>query len=145
MKANELMIGDWVHMEAHRGFEAQNIRVESIPDASSDGHFGHIGAYPVSEDMDFRDIEDTHLSPIELRQGILEKYDMYYRPNENRYVYENPKGFRERIAVLHVASNIWEAEIRGRLGQVHISIGYVHQLQHALRLCGIDKEIIILN
>lgn len=125
MKANELMIGDWVYMKSHKGFESQNIKVETIPDASSDVHYGHIGAYPISEDMDFRDIEDSHLEPIPLTPEILEK---------NGFVLFD--------------SNWWYGDLRisisyslvcGKL----LHFKYVHELQHVLRLCGFNKEIIL--
>lgn len=159
MKASELMIGDWVHVEAHRGFNAQNVKVETIPDNDSDNeywhHYGHIGAWLEGGDNDFRDVEARHLQPIPLTAEILEKngfkkiqiygekqddifqcYDSeiiievgIYDPNFIliHYRYETPDGIhsRELSSIVKVDG--------GKL--------YLHELQHALRLCGIEKEI----
>jgi hypothetical protein len=38
----------------------------------------------------------------------------------------------------------WLPPYNGGMNDIHLcSANYVHQLQHALRLCGIDKEIIV--
>ena len=115
------MVGDWVYMKAHRGFDSQYIKVETIPDSSSDTHYGHIGAYPISEDMDFRDIEDSHLEPIPLTPEILEK-NGFSRNGLDIALFDR-KGGDDFVG----AANLQ----------------FVHELQHALRLCGIKKEIVL--
>ena len=145
MRANELMIGDWVHMKAHRGFEAQDIKVETIPDASSDTHYGHIGAFPTSEDMDFRDIEDTFLEPIQLTIEILEK-NGFSKFIAGQYLCANKEEdwFVLVMPGLHTAPNSkhrFLASCKHIYTDAKIAINYVHELQHALRLCGINKEI----
>ena len=125
ISTKDLMIGNWVYMEAHRGYEAQYIQVETIPDASSKDHYGHIGAFPVGGDNDFRDIEDRHLFPIPLTAAILEKNfptagELAWWPVEDG---------------LHCESrNTDDIMVSG-------VFRFVHQLQHALRLCGIEHEI----
>ena len=162
MKANELMVGDWVYMKAHRGFDAQYIKVESIPDSSSDTHYGHIGAYPISEDMDFRDIEDSHLKPIPLTPEILEKNGFVMDKEEKThgitYHILIPTGYeansytiqitlyKEPICGVSVLLKIWGwiPPYDGGINDIHLcGAKYVHELQHALRLCGIDKEIVL--
>ena len=130
MKANELMIGDWVYMKSHRGFESQNIKVETIPDASSDNHYGHIGAYPISEDMDFRDIEDSHLEPIPLTEEILKKNGMR-------------NGYEAYYVSYSQNDKSWYFVYDSDSCSLNVLISNVHELQHVLRLCGINKEIVL--
>ena len=132
MKAKELMVGDWVYMKAHRGFDSQYIKVETIPDSSSDTHYGHIGAYPISDDMDFRDIEDSHLEPIPITQEILEKNGF-----EDMGFYSECKVGDWRV--LCDTKNV--AILHREHCNIDTPVEYVHELQHALRLCGIEKEI----
>ena len=133
IKTNELMTGDWVYMEANRGYEAQYIQVETIPDASAEDHYGHIGAFPVGGDNDFRDIEDKHLFPIPLTPEILEKNGWDW----NGEIWINTD-------ILFAIENGYDREIRywwHMFNSPIVRINYVHELQHALRLCEIKKEI----
>ncbi len=149
MKTNELMVGDWVYMKAHRGFDSQYIKVESIPDPSSDTHYGHIGSYPISDDMDFRDIEDSHLEPIPITLEILEKNGFRHEANGNYVCYVGKAKiavqFRDKVAI-QVSNEFRGKDNNGRADLVSFlrdwsDVLYVHYLQHILRLCGIDKTI----
>ena len=150
MKANELMIGDWVHVEAHRGFNAQNVKVETIPDNDGDykygHHYGHIGTWLDGGDNDFRDVEAKHLQPIPLTPEILEK-------NGFRVVFEGEFHvcYFQDIGRFHVEIKVDKVGIFQKLSiwdgfgnkVTIIECRFVHQLQHALRLCGINHEIIL--
>lgn len=155
LRSEELMAGDWVYMKAHRGFDSQYIKVESIPDPSSDAHYGHIGAYPISEDMDFRDIEDSHLEPIPITPEILEK-NGFKKLDDGiwpRYVFiadiqKWPQTIIEFTfygegVLVETLFKCWtKPECGDGENSIHIcDLKYVHQMQHALRLCGIDKTI----
>lgn len=136
------MIGDWVYMEAHKGYEAQYIQVETILDANSKDHHGHIGAFPVGGDNDFRDIEDRHLFPIPLTPEILEKSGFGFIKSDNTesvwngwWIYE---GLELATACLDREGN-WPCFIN--IYDSNIKCEYVHQLQHALHLCKIKHEI----
>lgn len=152
MKAHELMIGDWVHVEVHRGFNAQNVKVETIPDNDGDNeyghHYGHIGAWLEGGDNDFRDVETRHLQPIPLTGEILAKNGLKerswyweYRDNYCRVkVYIAPK--------IEIEGELFDEppillQVDGATFNLSIIIEYVHELQHALKLCGIEKEITI--
>lgn len=151
LRAEELMVGDWVYMKAHRGFDSQYIKVESIPDPSSDTLYGHIGAYPISEDMDFRDIEDSHLEPIPITQEILEKNgftnygESWFIPHDDKNKRESVMvGFHMYCTVINITkgNNAYYKEVpckyRCCAENRHV---YIHELQHCLKLCGIDKTI----
>lgn len=106
MKANELMIGDWVKFiqSDGQGFYAQ---VEALND---DGTFAESGFFA-----------DNMVRPIPLTAEILEKNGYNYNVGSGGLFQINIKGLN-----CHISFNI---------------IHYVHELQHALRLCGIEKEI----
>jgi hypothetical protein len=89
------------------------------------------------------------IKPIPLTAEILEKNDFKLR---NRYIWERKDNYC--CVKLNIAPKIEiEGEILGEppiLLQIdgatfslNIIVEYVHELQNALRLCGIEKEIII--
>lgn len=123
MKANELMIGDWV---LDGNIYAQ---VTSI---TCDGN-----------------IETTHnehsnielVKPIPLTPEILEKNGFVLEEGEEGMygVVVAPYYSRDDVPFEVFCDGepfaIWFKD--------PINIKYVHQLQHALRLCGIEKEIVL--
>ena len=151
IKTNELMTGDWVYMEANRGYEAQYIQVETIPDASAEDHYGHIGAFPVGGDNDFRDIEDKHLFPIPLTAEILEKNGWKHEFDKTEYMVKYELAQKGKDCWMMWAIKEHNLDIQKqdeklnmynlKVQRVCIPCDYVHQLQHALRLCEIEKEI----
>jgi len=129
MKANELMVGDWVYS----AFTEHPCKVEGIEWIESGYAF-----VKVSGVDGYKCIES--LSPIPLTQEILEK---------NRFVnVENTQtstimySFRDslfRIEVYdfnHITIDSYYTD-----SSCDIFISSIHELQHALRLCGIEKEI----
>ena len=128
MKANELMIGDWVN------YRGTFIKVTSLYDKGGSNEIG------------WGKIESTWVNgrciePIPLTREILEKNgfirDMFY----GEWQFDlDPFPF----SVVQRKNNSWYLG-REEHGIAHnreiIDISYVHELQHALRLCGIEKEI----
>lgn len=74
-------------------------------------------------------IDPCHIEPIPLTEEILVKYGFKHsmphndwtNTNCNFYLYEGGNGYR--------------------ISNTDIKLDYVHQLQHLLRMCGIEKEI----
>ena len=123
MKASELMIGDWVFT---RG---QIEQVTSIYDG-----------YICTEH--YEDSHDYYFDPIPITPEILEK---------NGFV-QNPRSKSRRSHQI-CTDSVYISWWRGRLNilfkpfighstnHVNVDGKYVHELQHALRICGIEKEI----
>lgn len=122
MKASDLMIGDWVYyIHTEDGIapykEVVCIKAEDLCcDAC---------------------IIETHYEPIPLTAEILEKngftrFGTDYILKQRHFGLENPS------IPSNYLDNYW---LRVSIKAVHIE--YVHQLQHALRICGIEKEITI--
>ena len=115
MEANELMIGDWVRIHS-----------DICPERVSILKFG----------------VDVNCEPIPLTAEILEK-----------------NGFKEKgvfycldtfdyygLYICEITESIWRVQFYNHECSAFdsiICVGYVHELQHALRLCGIDKEIVL--
>ena len=113
MKKEELMVNDWV-------FNTHNQQPEQVCE--------------IRERMvmlAYNDLYDyDEFKPIPLTEEILQKH--FPDPDEITWfpLDEKPGYF-----------NIyWEHPTFGE-GELRLNIRYVHELQHCLRLCGINKEI----
>lgn len=116
MKANELMVGDWVFL-----FDETPVKVDCIGNAEV-----YLTEPKGQHELDWN-VTYEHIKPIPLTPEILEK-----------------NGFRD----IDKGENCDGFDIYWRNGNDGYSINmqdlhlhYVHELQHALRLCGISKEI----
>lgn len=116
MKANELMIGDWVKCGRR-----------------------YMKVTQLAEDMDCDDIE-----PIPLTPDILEKNGFENIGDDTYQLEEKPcwfwvDFFNHQYGCEYDTSTHEYEDDEHRLKLY--GIPSVHQLQHALRLCGIDKTI----
>lgn len=123
MEAKELMIDDWVYNTHNR----QNEQVAEI------------GSVLVT--LAYNDLyEYDEIEPIPLTAEILEQ-NGFYRERNIGYVYEGGE--------YEVIVDLWNNSYRilhNRDVMMNIqcfSNVFVHELQHALRHCDVDKEITI--
>lgn len=130
MNARELMIGDWVRIKDLKDPIRRLVCV--------DEYLGKV---------DFLDGEElivtsiNNVLPIQLTGEILEKNgfkkdernENYYK--WNWYILEDNASYDMETGIVRIfkASNLTFCH----------PIGYVHELQNALRLCEVDKEITI--
>ena len=125
MKVKELMIGDWFH----NNYTNENYQVwpTFLSQATNSGR---------RLDATF---EDMNITPIPITSYILEKNGFEYKEKEiGLYgVITAPHYVRDDVPFEVFCDGepfaIWFRD--------PVNIKYVHQLQHALRLCGIEKEI----
>ena len=131
MKAEELMIGDWV-MNTH------NQKPEHV--------------YEIRERMvmlDYNDLYDyNEIEPIPITPEILEKNGFAHCEPQGYNLYVKDKNGAGLYNILWQGESYnYDLEIAAYtypFGEFNKrNIKYVHQLQHALRLCGIEKEIIL--
>lgn len=115
MKANELMIGDWV---LAYGKKTQIVWVGNI-------HKMAVRGFPY-------EFMDREIEPIPITQEILEK---------NGFVVESRDCYGQPLQYCELVDGLW-IDITGE-NYFEGKLECIHQLQHALRLCGIEKEIIL--
>jgi len=128
MKANELMLGDWVYGLYPDGSRYKPpFRISAVDTYPSNRspRIVTAGGYGFQE-------ED--LAPIPLTPEILEKNG--FVNNDLPFI----NGWEQYGLFLYPAGEGY----RINCGQnVSMVIDTVHQLQHALKLCGIEKEIVL--
>ncbi len=154
MEVKELMVGDLISMNGVVR------RVTSVHEKESDKGVDLITT--IIPGFTFPDTNlsflPSHAQPIPLTREILEKNGFTYSQSESNslcraFVYTD-KFHHEWVEVV-----LYDMPISGcrclvkidtdsrtcnGVNKVHnCDMDYVHQLQHALRLCGIEKEIII--
>lgn len=122
MKTNELMVGDWCYIK--------NYPIKALPQKVQPEHF-------VRSLIEFE--------PIPLTGEILEKngfekcedcaWSLFVHKEEGKpalyQIYWSINGF-----YLEISSYTSQSGDFSRIG-----IQFIHELQHALKLCGIDKTI----
>ena len=135
MDSKSLMIGDWVYNTFNQQAEqVVEIRQDQVILAYNDGN-------------DYDEIE-----PIPLTAEILEKNGWKLMPNPYKLEYSWSTGAIEEYADIHICvgkdhSNVWRWDFP--ILNIHLYRGdieltkfrYVHEMQHALKLCGINKTI----
>lgn len=117
MKVEELMISDWI-------FDGDN--VAQVTSITCDG----IIETTFNETSN---IEVIH--PIPLTPEILKKNGFKYRHSWGEWVHYNPSPL--------IDFTLLTGEEGFYLDLPNAKIEYVHELQHALRLCNIEKEIVL--
>lgn len=120
MEAKELMQFDWVCLED----DSTPRRVDFI-------RTGEVGLYWN------KIVTPPYIKPIPLTQEILEKNE-FKKDKYDQMVLNEELGASEIHIVLQDGNDCYWWTVNGELVA---KIRYVHQLQHALRLCGIKKEI----
>ena len=130
MKAEELMIGDWVlcDINAQSEYEFDNVNYQPFQ-------------IKTGEDIDYaceRNMmctDDVYI-PIPITSEILEKNGFKKSDDDDFYMWEN---YNERI--------VWFEDGYTNVTSIKCDCIYdkkllnVHELQHALKLCGINNEI----
>ncbi len=127
MKATELMVGDYV---IRKNVPKEILIVDAI-ESIRDIVYLDLDGLGITEKLE-------NIEPIPLTQKILERNEFYYESNVGQ-VWNDGE--------CEVIVDLYDVEIRviknrkEILSLEYFDKIYVHELQHALRLCGIDKEI----
>lgn len=148
MKANELMIGDWVYAIDDNG-EKHPCRVNDLKyDYINKCDDFCVDFYGTKYNPEWPDVT-FNVEPIPLTSEILEKNGFHYTNNHtlkgaDTYIFRlEQHGFDFTITIKlndYFALDSYDDRVY-RLAQIETGRWCVHHLQHALRLCGIDKEI----
>lgn len=130
MKANELMIGDYV---IRKNVQKEILIIDTI-DSIRDIVYLDLDGLGITEKLE-------NIEPIPLTAEILEKngfikhadYCWLISENNGRRLIEYRTDYLDGLLRISYAEEPFS--------KLMIKVKYVHELQHALRLCGINKEI----
>ena len=136
MKAQDLMIGDWV-------IHHNNGCIDAMNDTASYDENIQIQ----QDDFDLDECFFGRLSPIPLTPDILEKNGFKpfkVKDTDSTEVIGKWWGMSGSVMVKQYSlTHIGKVfSVKGNYSRIG-NIRYVHELQHALRLCGIEKEIVL--
>jgi len=153
MKSEELMIGDWVAITEPDDFHGYIGKV-AITNAETNYIMVHIS------NMHLHDVFVEDLQPIELTEEILKKNGFENIPyagidcnkvwllHEISYYGKSfPLHTNDIMLRYNILNHCWS--IFFNIGGVHsdfrtvTTIFYVHELQHLLKICKIEKEIVL--
>ena len=129
MKANELMLGYLVLYE----YNGEKIRARVV-----EVYRSSVLVESVSKEYEPIEIEEDKLFPVLLTPEILEKNGF-----RKLVTYGTEKWLRDNVRLnFYDSGETWRfcADTNRNENSV-IYIRFVHELQHALRICGIEKEI----
>jgi len=146
MKAKELMIGDWVQISEFCKYHGAIGRIKTlIEHKDNENAYFKVFLQNNTIHIGIEDICSDDIRPIPLTPEILEKNgfekalqlsntepsDIDEEGNKHYSYNKTFWGWWQPDNILSIPAN----------GLGWLNIKYVHQLQHALRLCGIEKEI----
>lgn len=134
MKANELMIGDWVHVDGVQVDDDGKNPVYQLLARRVEGLRKGV------VEIDHYEFPPCLCMPISLTREILELnnfqkdpdyIDTYWRPDCRKFCFVKE-------------NDDWYFAFRYKGGHICIAeCNYVHELQHDLKRCGIEKEIVL--
>lgn len=135
MKASELMVGDWVYAIDDNG-EKHPCRANSLEyDYTNKRGDFCVDFYGTGYEAEWPDIT-FNVEPIPITPEILEKNGFERDFEDGSLIWVDEQDVTEIVWVGTILT------IHGENGHLELdTCMYVHELQHALRLCGIDKEI----
>ena len=132
MKATELMVGDWVVYNGDVDY-INPIKIEGMDIATG---------MCITTDRD--DVGFDGIWPIPLTAEILEKNGFECKEIiQPHWISEDGRILLKNDELFINSNNEWSVHVDNEDMQTigYFELTYVHELQHALRLCRIDKEI----
>ena len=127
MKANELMIGDWVDFYHPYEPEKKIVTRHRVTECYE------CGLVAISNHQN--PVHADHIEPIPLTAEILKKNGFTNENSDDEY--------GDEMEIELILDQWYIENEEGTTYSFGKLIRYVHELQHALKLCGIDKQITI--
>lgn len=146
MKANELMVGDWVYST----FYDKPCKVIGIERYESD--YANVKVTNVAGTKDINSLYFIPLTPEILKKNGFKKVQIHGEKQDDIFQCFDGEIIIEvgiydpNFILIHYRYETPDGINSGELSSIVKADGgkfYLHELQHALRLCGIEKEIII--
>jgi hypothetical protein len=135
MKANELMVDDWV---LWKGKPVQVASVSGVKYSFGqiDVTLAHCNDKKILETHDIKSIQPIPLTPEILEKNGFTKGGMFAKT-----YYLAVEDFEISVYFAHVNTQLIIEKRNGKEIINLLNVEYLHILQHALKLCGIDKSI----
>ena len=133
MKSKDLMIGDWVFLIK------ENIIAEIVGIKCDARYLADEAVVTIMHNGKWYDVDLNHLLPIPLTTGILQNNGFEKHYDDDIIIYSDANGIEVEMGINYKLSEDGYFYLRGILHKLY----YVHELQHALRLCDIKKEIML--
>lgn len=149
MKANELMIGDWVcQKESGLTLKVSRINPPYIEAEGEEGQFHEDTLRPLRATGDILTANGFEFTEADKLFNVRRSMCHLSRMNgEYKYVNKTRKGYLIDCTIVGYSDLHKQWQIVQMFGKdMSIDAGNVnsfHELQHAIRLCGINKEIIL--
>ena len=146
MKTNKLMIADWVLYEG----EPYQIRKLGIYGVDRDGE-----DYPavcvgkptgIGLVVERNEIEPIPLTPEILEKNEFKKFPFFHIDEQHQWSWWENTLISVTLWCRELNDDTKDGmmlKIEAPTSTLCIKVNYVHELQHALRLCGIEKEIVL--
>jgi hypothetical protein len=142
MKKEDLMIGDWVNIQTERDDEPMYSQVEQLWECEIDADF----------QTDYENVHPIPLTPEILEKNGFTKYDVGHKvsgwsimDDDNLYS-AIPFTLTDDDFDTELGDYKWGPVEDDREESFVREVGrikYVHELQHILKLCKIEKEIVL--
>lgn len=145
MKTDELMVGDWVackELFTSHGLQRPRI-LGQITQIKEDNRveFAYRDRW---QNRVYIGLKTDEVEPIPLTAEILEKNGFEHNPHKESHFYFDDE-FVE-VDIHEMSDSVWliEAEeLEFSMSTQRAIVCNVHELQHAIKLYGIDKEIVL--
>ena len=146
MEATELMIGDWIKLSEKADW-VDNIKGMPVQVAGLCDEDGAIRVYDPRPDSNYRDFwsdDEEDFEPIPLTDEILQKngFDCSDPEVKQYHFKEGKEKYHFSLRQMYNKKNEKDGYAFYAFNVLSLIIN-VHDLQHALRLCGIEKEIVL--
>ena len=128
MKVEDLMINDFVW------YNGRNLKVAAIPNEIDTVILYELGT--IGYEVGISDIK-----PIPITKEILEK-NGFEEVTSHSYYYTDTKAEDHLTIIMSLEDDgYWRVRIVNGYEFIRVYIKYIHELQHAIKLCKINKEI----
>ena len=135
MKANDLMVGDWFQNPLGYPYKVKSIKCYNAD--KEDEYYKVLGVNKGTEaSFDVINAEPIPLSPEILEKNGFKKEGSWFVIEDDYY----------DVSIRQITESIWRVKycnIEFSAFDSTLHIGFVHELQHALRLCGVKHDIIL--
>ena len=150
MEAKELMISDWVQIAEPCKYAGAIGRIKTLIDHKDEENaYFKVFLQNNTIHIDIEDICSEDIRPIPLTPEILEKngfshneiWHNSYVDIENYHI-DVQFGYGGKVDNIRIRENGKDSVIPSEKTNLYLAhIEYLHELQHAMKLCGIEKEI----